>query len=288
MKLVFVHGIGQGQSTEEDLKQTWTGALKEGCANALVELPEGLDIKVAFYGRILDEAIANSPGTARSRGSEDPFDSFEATLLMEIADRADITDADIAAELPANQQEAVQRGIRDAKVVQATSRALFKRSRVMSDEFIRIFFPDVHAYMLWRDVREQVNEVVSQALRPGPTVVVGHSLGSVVVYWTLTELQGEIDIPLMVTLGSPLGFPSIRDNLPRPLTKPSGVVHWLNAADVRDPVALFPRLERDHFPGVQVENLSDVRNPEKNRHGIDGYLADTFVAMRIANSIALR
>ncbi|WP_141753603.1 lipase family protein [Streptomyces agglomeratus] len=285
MRIVLVHGIGQGSSSEDELRRGWTEALAKGCDKAFVEFPESADIRVPFYGKILEDAVSRTPGTARNRGPEDPFDSFEAGLLLEVADRADITEADILAEI-STEQQAIERGIEDSRYVQAASRVLIKRFPFIGDEFIRRFFPEAHAYVLWKRVREEINDLLATHLGAGPTVVVGHSLGSVVTYWTLTDLHPPTDVPLMVTLGSPLGFPSIRGSLPKPLAKPLSVKHWLNAADVRDPIALFPRLDREHFPGVEVENLSDLRNPQKDRHGIDGYLSDPLVAKRIVDAVS--
>ncbi|MEU4951741.1 hypothetical protein AB0G57_21090, partial [Streptomyces lavendulae] len=171
MRLLFVHGRGQGSSNGDDLKKTWTEALENGCDKAFTELPKSLDIQVAYYGKILDEATESVRGTARTRGPEDPFDSFEAGLLLEIADRAGITEEEISAELALDHQ-AVARGVQDSRWVQGAGRVLAKRFPFISDEFIRQFFPDVHAYLLWKGVREKINQVVATALGVGPTVVV--------------------------------------------------------------------------------------------------------------------
>ncbi|MDJ0345033.1 hypothetical protein QMK19_14250 [Streptomyces sp. H10-C2] len=284
MRLVFVHGRGQEVSSEEEQKAAWMKALKEGCEAAWVELPDPLDVRVPFYGKILDEEIKATPGTALTRGADDPFDSFEAQLLEDIADRADITEGDVLAEL-AGDSQVLERGVKDSRYVLALGRVLARRFPFIGDEFIRQFTPDVHAYLLWEGIRNKINQLVVDDLGNGPTVVVGHSLGSVVAYWALTKPRPSTTVPLLVTLGSPLGLSSIKRHLPRPLARPHGVRHWLNASDVRDPVALFPRLERDHFP-AKVENLSDIQNPRENRHGIAGYLADPFVAERIAQAVS--
>lgn len=171
--------------------------------------------------------------------------------------------------------------------MQATARALTKRSNSITDEFIRCFFSDVHLYLKRRDLRKQANSLVGKALDgKDPVVIVAHSLGTVVAYWTLKELKRDISVPLLVTLGSPLGIPSIKSEIPRPLDTPPAVRHWLNAADVRDPIALFPRLDRNHYPEARIENISDVKNPPGDRHGIRGYLRDDLVVRRIAEAIS--
>jgi pimeloyl-ACP methyl ester carboxylesterase len=160
------------------------------------------------------------------------------------------------------------------------ARALSRRAPWLSEQLMRRFTSDVHAYMTRPAVGRQVNELIASELGHGPTVVVGHSLGSIVAYWTLSKHPDPLNVPLLVTLGSPLGIPTVKDRLPRPLGKPPPVVKWFNAADVRDPVALFPALDRDNFP-AEIENLADVHNP----HGIGGYLSDRVVARHIVEAL---
>ncbi|WP_317135508.1 alpha/beta hydrolase [Streptomyces thermolilacinus] len=114
----------------------------------------------------------------------------------------------------------------------------------------------------------------------GPTVVVAHSLGTVVALETLHAHRGEV--PLLVTLGSPLGtrtavLPRVR---PRPVSAPACVGRWLNFWDRDDIVAARPRLEDFVRP-----NASSVR-PVSSRVDSDGawvhpaakYLAQAAVA----------
>jgi pimeloyl-ACP methyl ester carboxylesterase len=168
-------------------------------------------------------------------------------------------------------------------VAQAAARALTKRAPAFADWVMGRLTPDVDAYLTLLHVRQAVNSAVAAYLDQ-PAVVVGHSLGSIVAYWVLTEGGVETSVPLLVTLGSPLGIETVKKRLPRPLGKPAGVKHWFNAADMRDDVALLSRLDRDTFP-AEIENLSDVHNPKHDAHGISGYLADGVVAQRISEAL---
>jgi pimeloyl-ACP methyl ester carboxylesterase len=117
-----------------------------------------------------------------------------------------------------------------------------------------------------------------------PTIVIGHSLGSVVTYNILRTDPRALAIPLYLTVGSPLGIRAIREEL-RPLRFPPHVRTWYNARDTRDTVALYP-LDANNFPvSPAVENYSAVRNDTDNRHGIAGYLDDSTVAARILAAI---
>ena len=124
-------------------------------------------------------------------------------------------------------------------------------------------------------------------MEPGvPTVVVSHSLGTVVAY-NLLKREGKQNgwvTPLFVTLGSPLAVKAIRKAV-APNRHPEGVGTWFNALDERDVVALYP-LNDAFFPtDPAVENKTDVDNPTENRHGIEGYLADPVVAAKIYEGV---
>jgi hypothetical protein len=94
----------------------------------------------------------------------------------------------------------------------------------------------------------------------------------------------NLQIPLLVTVGSPLGIRPIRDQF-RPLKYPSPVGAWYNAYDDRDLVALYP-LDRDNFPVTpEIENFAEVMNHTDNRHGIAGYLDNAEVARRIVDGL---
>jgi Alpha/beta hydrolase len=284
MRLVLIHGRAQGERDEAQIRAQWLTALDAGCKKAgLDPLSPDADVRVPFYGRLLDGLTARPappPGEVVSRGPGGEPDRFEATLLMEIAERAGVTDAEAASDLPSG----VERRIENWEWMRAKARWLSKRAPWLSEKIMRRFTADVDAYMNRPKVTRQVNELVAAEFGGGPTVVVGHSLGSIVAYWTLSKHTYPLRVPLFVTVGSPLGIPTIKAGLPHPLGKPLQVAQWFNAADVRDPVALFPQLDRDNFP-AEIENLADVHNPHDNPHGIAGYLSDTVVARKIVEAL---
>ena len=284
MRLVLVHGRAQGERTEAEIRAQWLTALQSGCAKAgIAGLPDDADVRVPFYGARLDELTAAPTaleGEPVARGPGGEPDRLEAALVLELAGRAGVTDDEVAAELP----ETVPRGAESWPWVLATARSLSKRLPWLSKAVLRRFTADVNAYLSRPAVRREINGMVAAEIGPGPTVVVGHSLGSIVTYCTLHE-HPDWPVPLFFTLGSPLGIEVIKQALPRPLGNPTSAKVWLNAADERDPVALIPRLDRDQFP-AEIENLSDVHNPRDWPHGIAGYLSDGVIARRIVAATA--
>ena len=148
---------------------------------------------------------------------------------------------------------------------------------------IAIATNDVYQYLRNPGVRDPIEMGVRGAFTPGrETVVVAHSLGTVVAY-NLLRREGQAqgwNVPLFVTLGSPLGVTAIRNAL-RPIGHPACTAHWFNAMDERDVVALYPLDARRFGIAPPVENKTDVRNGTANAHGIEGYLNDKDVARRI-------
>jgi hypothetical protein len=151
----------------------------------------------------------------------------------------------------------------------------------------------VYQYLRNSNIRKTIDDGVCKAMTPQQeTVVVSHSLGTVVAY-NILQQQGKVlgwKIPLFVTVGSPLAVTEIRKimKLLAPMRSPECVGQWLNAMDERDVVALYP-LTPEHFPlnpaEPAIENNVDVRNKTTNRHGIAGYLDDKYVAKRIYDAL---
>jgi pimeloyl-ACP methyl ester carboxylesterase len=132
-------------------------------------------------------------------------------------------------------------------------------------------------------VRREINGIVAGGLTDEPTVVVGHSLGSVVAYDLLRNSRGA-QVPLLMTIGSPLGIRAVRNPF-RPIRSPAPVAAWTNAFDPRDVVALAP-LDRENFDvAPPIRNIGDIRNQTENRHGIIGYLDKAAVAGPILRAL---
>ncbi len=155
----------------------------------------------------------------------------------------------------------------------------------MSASALEVFMRDVFLYTRRDTVREEIDKIVARSISEAPTIVVGHSLGSVVAYSVLRSERQTLNVPLFLTLGSPLGIRAIRDQF-RPLRYPASIRRWYNAFDTRDVVSLFP-LDRTNF-GVtpEIENYSGVKNRTSNRHGIIGYLDDPRVAKVLLETLS--
>lgn len=289
-RLVLVHGRSQQNKNPDDLKHEWVTALRQGLAATGRALPiDEDDVAFPFYGDTLRDLTEKRTTIAdviqRGQGISEAESIFLATVVDEARTQAGITDGQIAsaqAELTATDPHVRERGPQNWPWVLATLRCLDTHLPASSAPSIAAFTRDVYLYLRTIGIRDRIDTGVLPTLTPnGPMVVVGHSLGSVVTY-SLLSREGapqRWQVPLYVTVGSPLGISAIRRML-QPAW-PACVTTWLNARDSRDVVALFP-LDADHFPTSRnIDNYQKVHNPTPNRHGISGYLADPNVAAAI-------
>jgi hypothetical protein len=142
------------------------------------------------------------------------------------------------------------------------------------EQLVRLTFKDVHAYF-FRGFAERMRDVLRQTLEgiDEPFVLVSHSLGTIIAYDVLREAAArDLNVELLVTVGSPLGVREIQDLVTSPLQVPGGVRAWLNASDLRDVVALDHTLRDDYRPAEMITDLI-VPNASANHHGIREYLS---------------
>jgi hypothetical protein len=287
-RLLLVHGRGQAGLNPDTLKAAWMATLRRGATALGRTVPADLDVAFPFYGDVLDQytrALAIPPAGVEPRGDQvdEEFLKFQADFIEEARKRAGVTDAQIESEYGPNPQE---RGPLNWAWVQATLRAVDKYGFGFNKVTLETFTRDVYLYTRRAGLRDDIDAIVAAKLTAEPTVVVGHSLGSVVAFSVLGRDTRALRVPLYVTVGCPLAVRGIRDQF-IPLRSPKPVAGWYNAYDTRDTVALYP-LDAGNFP-IQpaVANYGGVRNPTDNHHGIVGYLDDPEVAKHILDALGV-
>jgi len=297
-QLIFVHGRAQEHKDAGALKAEWLEALDEGLRKSGLTLPIAeSDVRFPFYGTTLYDLVDGRSAAeaaeiiVRGTASDADEQRFLRAVLEEVRQKAGITDAQLA-EIAG--QDVVERGPLQWEWVQAVLRAVDRFVPHGSGGGIALATRDVYQYLRNAAIRQHIDDGVAQALLADrESVVVAHSLGTVVAYNMLTQLGASRrwQVPLFITLGSPLGVNAIRTTmrgLTSPLRCPPCALRWFNAMDERDIVALYP-LTPAHFPldpaEPAIENKVDVNNRTSNRHGIAGYLDDAEVARRIHDAL---
>jgi hypothetical protein len=290
-QLVFVHGRAQENRNADTLKADWIAALKQGLAKSNLSLPLGeADIRFPYYGQTLYDLVREAPTEeiakviVRGSATDEAQQAFLRSVLEEVRQKEGISEEQVEALID---REVIQRGPENWEWVQGILKAIDTYVPHASGASIALVTNDVYQYLRNPGIRDTIETGVRAAITPGaPTVVIGHSLGTVVAYNMLQREGAALGwvVPLYVSLGSPLAVTAIKQAL-RPIKHPPCVGKWYNAMDERDVVSLYP-LDKAHFdidPGV--ENKTDVDNHTGNRHGISGYLNDKDVARRIHEAL---
>ncbi len=294
-RLVFVHGRAQEAKDSVALKAEWIDCWRKGLAKRGLKLPLAeSDIRFPYYGDTLAQLCSGmseadaAKVVVRGTGIDDAEKEFTRKLAAELRKR--ITDAQFA-EVAG--RGAVERGLLQWEWFHNILQAMDRYVPFASSTSIALFTHDVYQYLHDDAVQGVIDEGVAAAIASGvETVVVSHSLGTVVAYRLLRKLGAERGwhVPLFVTLGSPLGVEPVRDKLKgeAPTRCPECAKGWFNAFDKGDVVALYP-LNTKAFPldpaMPAIENKDDVDNPTPNKHGISGYLGDPDVAERLYRAV---
>jgi hypothetical protein len=286
-QLVFIPGRAQYHKDAAALKVEWLDALAEGLAKSGLTLPvTAADVRFPDYTTALREIVDGSDEAAVAdviirRAAQDTVQqAFFAEVLDELRSREGID----MARLEAIAGPAVlERGPLSVEWLQGILAAVAACVPAVNSARIALTINDLYQYLHNVAFRQAINDDARRAIALGrATVVVSHSLGALIAYDLLSgdPRAGQWVIPLLVTLGAPLGINAIRKRL-NPVTHPACVVHWFNAIDPQDAVALHPLSGSRFDIDPPIENKTDVANESANRHGLAGYLRDADVAARI-------
>jgi hypothetical protein len=233
--------------------------------------------EVAAERAAAEPGIEGMGGAGATAGPE--LDDRLNSWLVEMAYAADAAERGDAEEAAGSGPAELGPGAGDLEALPlprpartAVFRALVKRA-----------FADVYAYFFGGQgeaIKQRMRDALAAA-GSGPLIVIGHSLGSVIAYDVLRESGPARDIPLFVTIGSPLAVTEIQDLVARPLLVPAGVRQWRNAADGRDLVALDKTIRPEFAPpDLTIDFLVD--NTSTSHHGGIQYLESAPVKSAVA------
>ena len=147
--------------------------------------------------------------------------------------------------------------------------------RWITRKLTRAFARDVNDYLFVKERREIMRQSLVDRLQAGggPFIVVAHSQGTMIAYDVLCGMK-NVDVPLFVTIGSPLGIQEVQDQLKqftrqKKLAVPPSVGRWLNVYDANDPVAADETLADDYMPKNAIEDI-EILNPDSPAHPHSG------------------
>jgi hypothetical protein len=303
-QVVLIHGIGQQDSTVEEQEAAWLPSLVKGV------LASGHPDAAAVGARVAASTSQNCPSLARMAFYGDLFlstdtqgvealvspaaEALAETLAAALLAHAVVSDDHRMAAEAANalrqadpDRDGVQGlGARTRGVVAALDGNAWLTARIFGVlQKAKKNLLQVTRYLTENDLRAAVQARVAALLDDDTHLVIGHSLGSVVA-WEACWALGQ-PLPLLVTLGSPLGldnvvYPRLR---PQPPTWPRLVHRWVNVAHPDDVVAVDPDLGR-LFPapnGLAME--SHTPRSKHEHHAAAGYLGEQATGRAVADAL---
>jgi hypothetical protein len=263
--IVGVHGMAKHQAGRHQLLAGWRPALMDGLERATNGRVTELDLDLAFYGDLFLPAV----GDGRKAGpNADPLADLSTAEITDIEQMfAEMVTEDEIEAARKEQNEKSKGYTRTPLAIQALLRAVERRYAGASAITCMGVLRQVRGYLRDKRLAAQIDERVAATVSPDTTVLIGHSLGSVVAAEYLRHTPGH-GIRLFLTLGSPLGLRFVRARFP---TGPIEVPHWINIRDRRDPVACAGSL-RMWWP--QITETDDIIVENGNdTHAVERYLS---------------
>lgn len=282
--VVLVHGIFnyvRGAIPEEAAERRARDCRpKLASGLARIGLTQAPDLVMAYYADLLRDGL---PLQAQEADDDPAFEDLTAKQMAEAAEWLATAGAPIPRD-PQNIALAPLRQMlgwlvseRGGRLTRAVREGTVRRLERVMVTLLR----EAEAYTAWPDRREEVRNRVAKAIcDEQPAVVVAHSLGSLVTYETLHKFK-DLNVELLVTVGSPLRLSSLVRRLDPGLInrrgeRPAGVQHWVNIAGVGDIIAIPPP-----FSEVFPVHQDLTTNTGLAFHGFGTYLANGLTAAAI-------
>ncbi|MBB2940486.1 hypothetical protein FB565_000190 [Actinoplanes lutulentus] len=298
-RIVFVHGIAQQQRSAIELENEWLLSLAGGIgiagyphlADRLWPVqPADRWARMAFYGNLFRTSDQQGDTSEIADSQREIANEIAFDWLINALDSNRARDAGTARqELDAlNLDRADPQGLPGT-----TARALAALDRIPWFGNAGFRLAGSHAllgqavrYLSEPAIRDTAIAAVHQHLDEDTRVVLAHSLGSVVAYEALHARPQPL--PLLITIGSPLGLPSVIRRLQQPPAYPTGVQRWINLADRDDIIAARPHLtaifDKQRPPGATFESTYTVDNGAEP-HRATFYLTNRTIGHAIATAL---
>ena len=262
-RVLCIHGIAQELKSSESLLAEWVPSLCGGISNAGGRL-DPANVDMAFYGVLFRPP--GSKGTAEIPNYKpgDVDDPLEIALVEEIYDAL----GESAAGGNGAKAGVAHRTVGHMLQVIAATPFFGNAAQRVAIWFLK----QVHRYVTEPDIRRAAQQSLIDRIRPETSVLVAHSLGSVVAYQTLCA-HPEFPVRTLITLGSPLGIPALLPHFVPPVHPgsthwPTSLERWVNVADAADIVAFRKQLQPLY--GEQI--LDQVVHNGATMHNVLPYL----------------
>lgn len=290
MKIIFIHGMNQQNYNADNLKQHWLDIFQQGINELKLDiLAKELDISLPFYGDLITKHQLSN------RFDLDAFlpKSWVNFHLHKHSTTVPSTVLNTAPTIPILPYFMPEHELKLSKRLYLASQ-LFKDKALKEFSVILNNFPKLHESLIHKFLIEtylylanpqfmdEVHQRILASLEADETyIIVAHSLGTVIAYNLLQQLQSHYKIQRFITLGSPLAFKVIQSKLTQPIHRPQCLNgDWHNFYSPDDFLTAFPLVNApfDFQPAILNTSISTfIHSP----HQIAGYLQHPAVIKNI-------
>ncbi len=311
--VTFIHGIAN-KPARDKLIDTWIRALAHD--GGLDLGAEGVTSTLVYWADVMYESPLDD---------EPAYESSELSESLDLALRQhdpalemswlDAVEGEEAAWVESMATKFNYNALVDEQVAPPESEIGPQFERIplpgwLKRRMMKTFLRDVHHYLFNIEmvpradarypVQDEIRSRMITALRegaskPGPHVVVSHSMGTVIVYDCLKRAPDCPRVDGLITIGSPLGIDEIQDQLKPEWSRLDGFPGerltggWVNVYDHLDPVAGFdPNLANDYLRSG-LPAITDISEPNwgRWRHDITKYLSGKKLRAKLAEFLGL-
>lgn len=288
LHIVGVHGIRQGTgATTEELSHDWRAALAPapaapGTGAPARSGPDGTVVTVPSYRDVFPKTATRFVRLGPEDADGAPMDEEEEAFVLDAL--AAYAPEAVAAEasLDTSFEGTLGEGRLQSQVARRKRAIDQVAGKGVSDRLLW-FVREAHTYLRKPETASAVRATVRKTLvETEATVVLAHSLGSVVFYDMLS--RGEIPVradgrpvvTTLVTLGSPLRWLAVRKGVHTP-GEPLRVAAGVRWTNLYSPLDVVPR-------GKGLADLADgvtdvvAHNGALNPHNVERYLGKPIIA----------
>lgn len=264
--VVGVHGIAQQNSTAVRQLRVWSDAFTRGVRRTQRSLDEDPTLAVPFYGWMFRKGSPYHLGDLGAT-AEDDWDDSEISFVAEAL-------GEFTAGMPEDQLDDLERAAQTlgppAIIPPPLLRGLAAidlRWGIGRGLLLIGVLRQVNTYLFRPEAGDKIRQIVTDQFAGDTRVLVGHSLGSVIVYDLLRRGVAP-QVSTLVTLGSPLPLATVRSALSAAEETSAAIerhVSWFNIHDPWDVVTGGLGLTPD------AEDIK-VTNRRSDPHALTEYL----------------
>ncbi len=287
MNILLIHGIAQEKIKEADLLNIWLDTINSSAPGLL----SSCDVEMAYYAKELFNFTELPDKSFTTMGVRDlekerGFLEFSEAYIRDYIRSQNLTkEFDSFDDCSSNQAAHAMDNFFQRNLVRFLS--FLEKFSPTNSQTVLEFIKQAYTYLQKPNAMFAIDSLVRPYLLKKPQIVISHSLGTVIAFKLLREMGrhgDELEIPLFITLGSPLSLNSVKDSLGLPRKKPTIVKKWSNFYDPSDIVTLGRGLTESTFSDG-INNDGKVDNKTYNCHGVIGYLQHAGVISELTGII---